>query len=269
MYSDSAFYDDPRAGYPTIEQQISLCKNISRSLTSAANRKARGAKMFAKRKSRSNKWVHDGDHFCSSSVGDIADLRDLDSELSVEDGGTGSLFSFRIPNLRFRVTGAGQEVPKMSISQDEFERLRLQKSKCNHNTVSPETCHNLVMDLKSPRNKGARLFQKRAARSEKWVIDERNALKPKMKQDEINRFLAATSPNRPQQVSPWDAAIQDETKMSYGTAPRRSNVPPPQAVHHDLRMDQHMEDLSGPNFNRTPRGWGSFTHNGKLELIFY
>ena len=36
---------------------------------------------------------------------------------------------------------------------------------------------NLVADLNSSRGKGAALFQKRKARSEKWIIDENNVKK--------------------------------------------------------------------------------------------
>jgi hypothetical protein len=36
---------------------------------------------------------------------------------------------------------------------------------------------NLVADLNQSRGKGAALFQKRKARSEKWVIDENNVKK--------------------------------------------------------------------------------------------
>lgn len=36
---------------------------------------------------------------------------------------------------------------------------------------------NLVADLNQNRGKGAALFQKRKARSEKWVIDENNVKK--------------------------------------------------------------------------------------------
>ena len=45
---------------------------------------------------------------------------------------------------------------------------------------------NLVADLNSNRDRGAALFQKRRARSEKWVIDENNVKKPEFHYQSLN-----------------------------------------------------------------------------------
>lgn len=274
LYNDSAFYDAPDTDYPTIEDQISLCKKIARSLTSAANKKARGAKMFAKRKRRAIKWIHDGEsHIGSSSAGDVADLRDLDSELHLTEGGARPLFTFRIPNIRNRILLTEEGTPKMSISQQEFEQLRLQQKKCDHKAVSPSTCHSLVADLHNQRNRGAKLFQKRQARSEKWVIDESNATKPMLSQQKINSFLESTAASSVQNKAPtpWEAALDnpqgrvdsafdnmDFTKpgphQKYSPAPQLPQPAPP--VAHDLSGTQNVSIVTGPNFNRTPKGWG-------------
>ena len=99
IYSDSSFYYDPSGVYPTIEEQIDLCKKISQSLTAAANSRARGATMFAKRQKRSAKWIHAG-----YSDGNVADLEDLCSELDPSEGGTKPLFQFRIPKVAHQVS---------------------------------------------------------------------------------------------------------------------------------------------------------------------
>ncbi|XP_060071483.1 uncharacterized protein LOC132551361 isoform X1 [Ylistrum balloti] len=272
LYNDSAFYDAPDTDYPTIEDQIILCKKIARSLTSAANKKARGAKMFAKRKRRASKWIHDGEsHIGSSSAGDVADLHDLDSELHLTDGGSRPLFTFRIPNIKNRILLTEDGTPKMSISQQEFEQLRLQQKKCDHKAVSPSTCQSLVADLHNQRNRGAKLFQKRQARSEKWVIDERNAPKPMLSQEKINSFLESTTTVQNKAPTPWEAALgnsqgrvdsafdyMDYTKptpqQKYTPAPQLPQPAPP--VAHDLTGTQNIATVTGPNFNRTPKGWG-------------
>ncbi|XP_033752321.1 uncharacterized protein LOC117336038 isoform X2 [Pecten maximus] len=272
LYNDSAFYDAPDTDYPTIEDQITLCKKIARSLTSAANKKARGAKMFAKRKRRASKWIHDGEsHIGSSSAGDVADLHDLDSELHLTEGGSRPLFSFRIPNIKNRILLTEDGTPKMSISQQEFEQLRLQQKKCDHKAVSPSTCQSLVADLHNQRNRGAKLFQKRQARSEKWVIDERNATKPMLSQEKINSFLESTSSVQNKAPTPWEAALgnpqgrvdsafdhMDYSKptpqQKYSPAPQLPQPSPP--VTHDLSGTQNIAAVTGPNFNRTPKGWG-------------
>ncbi|CAF4790310.1 unnamed protein product, partial [Rotaria magnacalcarata] len=40
--------------------------------------------------------------------------------------------------------------------------------------IPPQIAMSIVSDLNHNRGKGAALFQKRKARSEKWVIDENN-----------------------------------------------------------------------------------------------
>jgi hypothetical protein len=51
------------------------------------------------------------------------------------------------------------------------------KEHLTHTNIAPQQAMNLVADLNSSRGKGAALFQKRKARSEKWIIDENNVKK--------------------------------------------------------------------------------------------
>ena len=51
------------------------------------------------------------------------------------------------------------------------------KEHVKHTAIAPQIAMNLVADLNQNRGKGAALFQKRKARSEKWVIDENNVKK--------------------------------------------------------------------------------------------
>lgn len=46
-----------------------------------------------------------------------------------------------------------------------------------HTNVPPQAAMSIVSDLMNNRGKGAALFQKRKARSEKWVVDENNVKK--------------------------------------------------------------------------------------------
>lgn len=50
-----------------------------------------------------------------------------------------------------------------------------------HTNVPPQAAMSLVADLNSNRGKGAAIFQKRKARSEKWVVDENNVKKSNYK----------------------------------------------------------------------------------------
>ena len=272
LYSDSAFYDTPGKNYPTITEQMQLCKKIAQSLTSAANRRARGAKMFMRRKRKSGKWVHEGHSEWSSSAGDVANIRELDSELSPDEGGTKPLLYFKIPNLKNRVGNKAKQT-KMALTQDQFERLRLEAKKCEHKAVPPDTCFGIVADLKAHKGKGGRMFERRRERTDKYVIDESNsrlAHNPKRLEHILGQPLK-------QDKSPWEAAMHDGTvdaafshltewernqKMNtlyQASSPRRGpvvqTVPLPSMHSTSLKSDSSGAMLRGKDFNRMARGW--------------
>lgn len=283
MYSDSAFYEDPAKKYPTIEEQMKLCRLISNSLTSAANKRARGAKMFAKRKRRSSKWVHEGPHSeWSSSAGDVANLDELESELDVQEGGSKQLFSFRIPSLKQRVASPERNT-RMSLKKDEFERLRLQAQKCDHRVVPPGTCFDIVADLKASKGRGGRLFERRKNRADKFIIDESNAKMAPPKHTRLESILDLTPLKSSQ--SPWQAAqsgqrgsvdaafdhlsererIEKLNQILQYTPPKPTQLsretmktvnPTPVTVPRtNLKSFSTGPSLQGRNFNRCAKGW--------------
>lgn len=275
MYSDSAFYKDATHKYPTIDEQMKLCRLISHSLTSAANRRARGAKMFIKRRKRSAKWVHEGHEWGSSSAGDVANLEELDSELDLNDGGSRQLFAFRIPNIKHRVAPPETNT-HMALKKDEFERLRLQAQKCDHRAVPPSTCFDIVADLKASKGRGGRLFERRKNRADKFIIDESNARvavpKPPRLEDLLGQggHLKSTK-------SPWEAARENErgavdaafdhlgerermaklNQIIKYTSPKPAPLAPPpvSGPRSNLRDEHGPNVLEGRNFNRSAKGW--------------
>ncbi|XP_052766992.1 uncharacterized protein LOC128207861 isoform X1 [Mya arenaria] len=252
LFADSAFYDDSTHRYPTIDEQMSMCKKIAQSLTSYANKRARGARMFEKRKRRSNKWIHDYGTEFSSSTGDVADLDELDSELHYVDGGNKPLFSFRIPKVAGQVTDG----ERMSMSKSEFERLRLVAPKVDHHSVSPNTCFSIAADLhKGGKNKGAKLFAKRQQRVEKFVIDETNVMHSPVSPSTKLDFYVQNAQTQPVQKNPWNAAASGDVNRAFNrNAP--SHMPPVPVPRHDLKADSQMTVLGGPNYNKKARGWG-------------
>lgn len=277
LYADSAFYDDAGAVYPTIQEQVKLCKSIATSLTSNANKKARGAKMFAKRQRKAAKWVHDG----PSSGGDIGDIRDLDSELSPADGGTKPLFTFRIPSVKTKLDTSTSPQQKMSLNKEQFEKLRFIKEKCDHRGVSPNLCFNLATDLQNKKGKGGKIFQKRKAKADDWVIDATNvhhapARAPKPEIYKLNSMLK----NPPKPVkTPWEAALDDpsgsvdaafghldELERIRDSLTRSAMSPPnipmtmppgggPSYRHTSLAGNYQGPILKGKDFNRSAKGW--------------
>lgn len=266
LFSDSAFYDEPSHRYPTIDEQMSMCKKIAQSLTSAANRKAKGARMFLKRKRKSSKWVHDEltRFSCSeysSEPGDVADLDDLESELFEGEGGIKPLFTFRIP----KIAGQRNEPTKMSLTKEEFERLRLGSKKCDHHAVSPDMCFSIAADLHTnTRNKGAKLFHKRQQRVEKYVIDETNVTQPLSPPTKLEQILQHPES---MQKTPWNTAAQGNSFAGHYTGPM------PTAPKHTLEPQGHMKLLGGDNYNRKIKGWvsssqPSYQEGGKLHFFY-
>ncbi|XP_064617710.1 uncharacterized protein LOC135481881 isoform X2 [Liolophura sinensis] len=276
LFSDSAFYDDPNAVYPTIDEQMKLCKSIALSLTSDANKRARGARMFAKRQKRAPKWIHEGHMDMSSSGGDVGNIDDLDSELSCDEGGTKPLFTFKIP----KVATQKNEPGKMSLTQDEFERLRLDKHRCEHKTVSPNTCFNLVADLTSAKGRGAKIFEKRRAKAEEWVVDDSHipkTVKPSPVSPGGRLADMLNSPPKPAK-SPWEAALEnpygsvdaafqhlseyERMQLMNRNPPMPAMEPVPVPMHSKLPPGEAAALLQGPNFNRTAKGWMKPTGDG-------
>ena len=255
-----------------------MCKKIAQSLTSFTNQRAKGARMFAKRKRKSDKWVHEhnrrldlGGSEYSSSFGDIADIDELDSELYNDEGGNRPLFSFRIPRVATQVSD-GQ---KMSMSKAEFEQMRLVAPKVDHHGVSPSQCFTIAADLhKGGRNKGAKLFQKRQQRVEKFVIDETNVMRspvsPSTKLDYIVQQGGTPQPSK----NPWNAAAHGDVNRAFSHMPAQLPLQP--LPKHNLVADNQPSLLNGRNFNQRARGWGgsgpgqqqhSF-YRGKLFLLY-
>lgn len=198
--------------------------------------------MFMKRKRKSSKWVHEGQSELSSSTGDVANLHELDSELSPEDGGNKPLLYFKIPNLKNRVGNEGKQT-KMALTQEEFEKLRLSAKKCDHSALPPDTCFDIVADLKAHKGRGGRLFERRKQRSDKFVFDETNAKFPLPVGKRENDQAGSSHP------TPWEVALKHGAKVEQ---PPAASLP---AVRTSLKSDESPFMLKGKNFNRTARGW--------------
>lgn len=265
LFSDSAFYDDATNRYPTIDEQMSMCKKIAQSLTSFANTRAKGARMFAKRKRKANKWIHVhefGSEF-SSSAGDVADINDLDSELLYDEGGNKPLFTFRIPKVANQVS-TGE---RMSLSKQEFERLRLVAPKVDHHGVSPNMCFSIAADLhKGGRNRGAKLFQKRQQRVEKFVIDETNVLRSPTttKLD----FIVQNPTQHAPEKSPWNAAAQGDVSKAFVPNHQMHAMPLQPIPKHNLISDNQPKLMGGSNFNKKAQGWAGSGPGGQQQSYY-
>ena len=212
MFSDSAFYADAGHTFPTVEEQMKMAKRVAVSLLAPANEKAKGYQMFMKRKRKSEKWTTTGVHIdISSSGGDLANINDFDE---FEDPNR-PLFTFRVPKLTARAPETEPPTEKKKLTKQDLENVRLHEKKNMHNTVAPQVCFSIAEALHNTKGRGGKIFAKRRAKSESWVVDESNVKSPP-----VQVPLSATIPtNRLQdqieanksKLTPWDAALEDPT----------------------------------------------------------
>ncbi|GBL97977.1 hypothetical protein AVEN_126876-1 [Araneus ventricosus] len=156
MFASSSFYEEPNCIYPTVEEQVKLCRKIAESLSDDCNLKSKGANMFFKRVKKAEKWI-------------VAESN-AKNEDSTQDNNKDPT---KMPYVR-----PSKELPKLKLILaprpilDMKTLLREGVDIVEHNAVSPEICHDIVKDLNSPTGRGAQLFAKRKKKSCEWVVDE-------------------------------------------------------------------------------------------------
>lgn len=155
-YGSSAFFEPgiEETAYPTIEEQVNMCKKVAQTLTSPLNMNSRGSKMFFKRQKKAAKWTH-------SNVLDEPG----DQESSEADTPTSP------KNVKLTPEG----VPKFLLKPSAFDEMKETEhiELSDHSHVQPQKCFDLAETLKTATTgKGAKMFKKRVERSEKWVVDE-------------------------------------------------------------------------------------------------
>lgn len=162
-YSSSCFYGQSESNFPTIEEQVAMCRKIASQLVNDENLKSKGSTMFHKRVKRAPKWVHQSS-LSQEETNMVEDENKQIEEMkqSLKEEQKKSLKLILDP----RVIKTVESLKKSGTSFNE------------HNTVSPEVCLHLVKELNSPdTNKGAKIFMKRREKSVEWEVDENQASK--------------------------------------------------------------------------------------------
>lgn len=181
LYSSSWFYKNDQNLYPTIEEQVELCRKIASQLVDENNKRSRGAEMFYKRVRRAQKWVHPP----------IIDNQPTGGM----NGGIGG-----DENIPIDLPKISKEPPKLKLILDPRGGVKtvdhFPRGTLNLDAMSPEICSSIVKDLNSPdgSNKGAQIFARRRQKSDQWVIDENSWRQKAAARD----YIASTLPRSKQ-----------------------------------------------------------------------
>ncbi|GAV08046.1 hypothetical protein RvY_17797-3 [Ramazzottius varieornatus] len=260
-FMDSSFYSDRNELYPTFEEQVKLCQDISSSLTSSENRQSLGARMFTRRKQNAKKWVANGQ--------DGHEQWQSDDEGGEEDSSKPA----GPPPLKYYLSPRGVDDAQSLMQKDPDVKI--------FDGISPISVAAVAQGLQSQRGRGADLFHKRAKKSEEWVIDETNVKKvqpaPMIDLTPLNKIKELLNGPQIKYVqSPWEAALTSpigSCDKAFVDARRgdadaqmqslRTRTPSPAGTHSPLYSSQLPSGPQTPtppppdNFSRLPRGWGA------------
>ncbi|KAG8184606.1 hypothetical protein JTE90_005219 [Oedothorax gibbosus] len=261
MFSSSSFYEEPGCLYPTVEEQVQLCRQIAESLSDDCNHKSKGANMFFKRVKKAEKWIVAQ----SNGTGGANESEPVNPESLSQ-----------LPYVRPR------KQPKLKLLLDPRHIIDMQRllsegvDIVQHDAVSPEVCHNLVRDLNGPSGKGALLFARRKKKSEEWVVDE----------DKVRHLLGDRYPCRADEDPQVDSVVESVIRAAEAKVMRYPNAVPHVPVIRHLETPAPQEDpllkysvpkgwtstspepaklasapvsrsMSFANFNASPRAWGA------------
>ncbi|CAM4943368.1 unnamed protein product [Rotaria socialis] len=247
-YADSTFFKTPFNTYPTIEEQKRMARQIA-SILEGGDPTQKGSTKFEKQRQRVEKFTIESD------TANYRPLRPLQTN--------GSLYSHQqqpnynsadVPDcIRHSLDEAQYINPLRYVgAPEEFKQIHMQEH-VTHTNVPPQAAMSLVADLNQSRSKGAALFQKRKARSEKWVIDENN-VKKQGYQPTLN-FIGSTSKPWGQRAPSWSdsegpsfSPIRPTFNPTSGSAfpePVMSPTPTPPMPRYG-------------DFNAKPKGFGTW-----------
>lgn len=161
-FASSSFYDDGQHLYPTIEEQLKLCRQVAASLTAPRNITTRGAQMFYKRQKRAPKWT-------------------IENQPKPERSMNAPQFSFKIPKIASSVLEpkiSRDGLPQCILKPNVFaERGGIYEVNMDEQmTADPHKCFELSRKLRmASEGRGARMFANKVQKAEKWVHDETTA----------------------------------------------------------------------------------------------
>ncbi len=181
------------------------------------------------------------------------------------------------PWMAPKLPSVSDETRQEALSSEEFEKMRLYEEKVLHNKLPPQIAFSLADDLRQMKGRGGKLFAKRRAKAETWVVEDKTNTMPRPNKDMMQKLAAQsgaempapppknyrnTAPtnrlasmiNKPA-MSPWDAAAEHGSiDLAFGhlqssssiIEAAKSNIPPP------FKFTPSKYDMGD-----TPKSWGA------------
>ncbi|CAF2549731.1 unnamed protein product [Rotaria sp. Silwood2] len=251
-YADSSFFKTPYNTYPTIEEQKQLARKIAHILE-GGDPAQKGTSKFEKQRQRAEKYAHETESTSTATtVSNYRPLRQLQ---------TNDKLYFDTSNLPDCIKHSLEEAQHINPlryvgTPEEFKQIHMQEH-VTHTTVSPQAAMSLAAALYQNRGKGAALFQKRKARSEKWVIDENNVKKPGY-QLPSNYIGPATKPWGQHAPSTWSADEKPYSGPSFSPIRPKFSVPSTPTIPESIFTPPPPKSVPRfGDFNAKPKGFNT------------
>ncbi|XP_055343378.1 proteoglycan 4-like isoform X2 [Paramacrobiotus metropolitanus] len=256
-FVDSSFYSEKHELYPTFEEQVKLCRDISSSLTSEDNKQSLGARMFTRRKMTSKKWTTDATHHgVNGEQWESGGESDMENEPPKPAGP---------PPLKYYMSPKGVDDAQSLMQKDPDAKI--------YDSISPISLAAVSQGLESSAGRGVDLFQKRKQKSEEWVVDETNVKKvapmPAVDNSGPNKLQSLLNSQSVLYVkSPWEAALESpigscENAFQNVRMGDRGNAnpvltqrtPSPNVGAPAFHKPASPAPPPNDSFSRLPRGW--------------
>lgn len=213
IYSDSSFYNAPGMSYPTIQDQVAMCKEIATLLESGQNKRSRGGRMFSRRKQRAEEWSMD-----SQGTRYQAPITQPSYQMH------GDVYHHPGPRREFGYQHVRHHPDpiKSKLSMDELERMQQDPNAlCHHDELPPNIAFDVTEALSHSRGKAAQIFAKRKARAEKYTVDE--VPEPRPPATTLLQVQVGSQQHSPYKpyVSPWETAMAGQP----GVIDQNHNIP--------------------------------------------
>ncbi|CAF1296158.1 unnamed protein product [Rotaria sp. Silwood1] len=255
-YADSSFFKTPFNTYPTIEEQKQMARKIA-SILEGGDPTQKGSTKFEKQRQRVDKYTIESD---TTNYRPLRPLQTNDSLYSnrkqqqQQQQQQSYYNSFDVPECIKHSLDEAQYINPLRYvgAPEEFKQIHMQEH-VTHTNVPPQAAMSLVADLNQNRSKGAALFQKRKARSEKWIIDENNV--KKQGYQTTSNYIGPTTKPWGQRAPSWS----DSEGPSFSPVRPTFNPSPGSILPESIISPTPIQTIPRyGDFNAKPKGFGTW-----------